>query len=522
MKIKLVNVDEFIQVNQCLEVTNPVYFSNGRPTEDGLFSPTIFGELGTEDRRTKFGYIDLHGKFLQPIIYKVLTSLDSRIDSIISGTGYYRLDPKGNLVEDGQRGETGLDFLYKIVEQLKFAESESPVRKTKIKLIKGLKKDEMFMDKWLVLPAFLRDYNPKGSVVEVDAVNDIYAKIIRTASSIDGTTLNFLAHNSRANLQKNLVTLYTDFTESLAHKKGLIRRSLLGKSVDYATRSVITAPKVNSKSYDKLEIKFGYTGVPLSQIITLFYPFFVKYIEDFVKIHREELSRFKDKDGKDIYIPNIEEQFSAKGIEKILEGYIKNIEGRFSSLTVKDQDGKVHPVQIFSEQLKRNFTLTDIVYIAAVDICADKHVFVTRYPVESFLNIYPSKIKILSTKNTMEMRLPDRYLENYPVIYPDYPVDEETFVDSVRPSLLVLGALGADFDGDTVSLRGVFTKEANQEAERMINSKTMIIGQGGNNARGIGNEAVLSLYTLTHMDWGDLWKVIYVFGSGWRSALIYS
>jgi len=72
---------------------------------------------------------------------------------------------------------------------------------------------------------------------------------------------------------------------------------------------------------------------------------------------------------------------------------------------------------------------------------------VTRYPVESFLNIYPSKIKILSTKDTVEMKLPDRYLENYPVIYPDYPVREEVFVDSVRPSLLVLGALGADFDG---------------------------------------------------------------------------
>ena len=52
---------------------------------------------------------------------------------------------------------------------------------------------------------------------------------------------------------------------------------------------------------------------------------------------------------------------------------------------------------------------------------------------------------------------------------------------------------------DTVSLRGLFTKEANQEAERMIKSKTMILGQAGTNARGIGNEAVLSLYTLTHM-----------------------
>ena len=168
MKIKLVNVDEYISAYQCLEVTNPVYFSNGRPNEDGLFSTTIFGELGTEERKTKFGYINLHGKFLQPIIYKVLVSLDSRIDNIISGTDFYTVDSKGNLVEDGVKGQTGLDFLYNNIEKIKFKTSDSQVRKTKLRLIKGLKKDEMFTDKWLVIPAFLRDYNPAVSVVEVD------------------------------------------------------------------------------------------------------------------------------------------------------------------------------------------------------------------------------------------------------------------------------------------------------------------------------------------------------------------
>lgn len=499
MKINLVDVDKYIKTFGCQPVTNPVYFANGRPTPDGLFSPEIFGELGTEERKTKFGYISLNAKFLQPIIYKVLVSLDSRIDSIISGTGFYTIDQQGNLVEDGVKGETGLDFLYKNIKKLKFRDSTSPSRRTKLSLISGLTPDQMFTDRWLVIPAFLRDYNPTGSIMEVDECNDTYSKIIRLASSLDGTTLSFLANNSKANLQKLLVKLYTDFTEGLAHKKGIIRKSLLGKSVDYAARSVITAPKVNAKTFDKIEIKYGYTGVPLSQLITLFYPFFVKYIEDFVHTHADELSRVKKPDGTEVYIPRVADQFNSKGIEKMLEGYIRNIAGRFASLTVKDKDGNVYPVQIFSDQLKRNFTLTDILYIAAVDICADKHVMVTRYPVENFLNVYPSKIKILSTKNTVKMQLPDRYLENYPVVYPDYPVHEETFIDSVRPSLLVLGAIGGDFDGDTVSLRGLFTKEANQEADRLINSKTMIIGQAGKNVRGVGNEAVLSLYTLTHM-----------------------
>ena len=63
----------------------------------------------------------------------------------------------------------------------------------------------------------------------------------------------------------------------------------------------------------------------------------------------------------------------------------------------------------------------------------------------SLLNIYPSKIKILSTKDTKPVKLPDKYLENYPVIYPDYPVDDEVFVDSVRISNLYTGVFDGKF-----------------------------------------------------------------------------
>ena len=44
-------------------------------------------------------------------------------------------------------------------------------------------------------------------------------------------------------------------------------------------------------------------------------------------------------------------------------------------------------------------------YIAADDILRDKHVYVTRFPIANFQNIYPSKIKILSTAKTHEVWL---------------------------------------------------------------------------------------------------------------------
>lgn len=385
MKINLIDVNEFIKENNCLEVTNPVYFSGNKPTEDGLFSTRIFGDIGTSDRKTKFGYINLNSKFLQPIIYKILISLDKRIDNIIRGSNYYSINSKGELVEDEQSGDTGLDFLYKNIKNIKFKESSSDQRRKKIDIINKLSPDQLFTDKFLVIPAFLRDYNPgsSDSIMEVDECNDVYSKIIRISSNLSSSTFGFIANNSKYQVQNLLLDLYTQFTEGLAHKKGIIRRSLMGKSVDYATRSVITAPKINSKTYDKIEIKFGYTGIPLSQLVTLFYPFFVKYIEDFIKTHEEELTRLKDKNGEDIYIDNIYEQFSTKGIQKLLENFIKNIEGRFDSIKVKDKEGNLHNVYIYNEQLGHNFTLTDLIYIAAVDICADKHVYVTRYPIEN-------------------------------------------------------------------------------------------------------------------------------------------
>ena len=53
------------------------------------------------------------------------------------------------------------------------------------------------------------------------------------------------------------------------------------------------------------------------------------------------------------------------------------------------------------------------------------------------------------------------------------------------------------YNGDTVSARGVFTKEANDECERLIKAKTMFLNQSGGLTRKLGNEAVLSIYSLT-------------------------
>jgi hypothetical protein len=51
--------------------------------------------------------------------------------------------------------------------------------------------------------------------------------------------------------------------------------------------------------------------------------------------------------------------------------------------------------------------------------------------------------------------------------------------------------------GDTVSLRGVYTMEANIEADRLIWEKKNLLDQMGRNSRKLGNEAIQAIYSLT-------------------------
>ena len=57
-----------------------------------------------------------------------------------------------------------------------------------------------------------------------------------------------------------------------------------------------------------------------------------------------------------------------------------------------------------------------------------------------------------------------------------------------------------DYDGDMLYMRGLFTKEANQEAKRIISAKSNILGASGEPTRGInaiGKEASIALFELT-------------------------
>lgn len=506
MKIDLLNMDTFIKRNDCPEVKNSVLFNFGnRPTDDGLLSIELFGQMGSDDRKNKFGYIDLKKKYLHPLTYKILISMNRKLAQCINGTKYFSVNAKGEIIEDSENGQTGISFLYDNWEKFKWKNSDSFTRNDKISVLTKEPKDELFVDKFLVIPPFIRDFQPTDNndrVDAVDTINDMYSKIIRYCQSSDDFSFSFLSYTNDALVQDLLVQVYDYCTSQLAKKTGLIHRGLLGKSIDYATRSVISCPQVNSKTWEKTQVRFGETGVPLSQVIVIFFPFMVYEMQAWFETN---LDTIKDtmKEKYNMSANHFMDNFDEEHIKKLMNTYIKNHEARFDPITFKDDSGSIRTLHLYKDDLKRDFTLTDLLFIVASEVIKNKHVYVTRYPITNFQNIYPSRIKILSTQKTCEMRLGNKYFEDYPLILEDYPLKNKNgqhdyFVDTVRINSYYLEAMGGDFDGDTVSLRGVFTQEANNEAEEIINSKNYLLNVSGGTARTVKNEAIQAIYSMTY------------------------
>ena len=74
------------------------------------------------------------------------------------------------------------------------------------------------------------------------------------------------------------------------------------------------------------------------------------------------------------------------------------------------------------------------------------------------------------------------------------PINSENYYITIR--IFILNG-DTYLDGDTVSIRSVFSKEANDECEKRINSVAYILDVEGKFMRGIDKDFTLCLYNLT-------------------------
>lgn len=525
MKLSLADLSKFVKVNPTMigQVTNPIMLDRGHtPTYDGLLSTDIFGNT-TKERTRKFGYIDLKGYYFQPIVYKNLKRLDRRIDGIIAGRIKVRIEKDGTMVEDDD-GQTGLDFIYKNWDKIKYPKNLSSIRNERIELFDNHSKNELFTRVWIVSPAMYRDINLQNSdngKISYHEINSMYSKLIRLVSMLgQDSSFTPIMNNTRYMIQSTLVDIYNFYKNLIEKKNGIIRKNLLGKSVDYGSRLVITTPTYNCNSYKDTNVDFFHAGIPLANCCSLFTPFILGWVRNFLQRELEFTSNkypFKGKNGEVEFKPLKDPMsyYNEERIKKMMDTFIFSYGNRFDKIVIPTEDMDKNPRYMYfsgtalsqdniSDAEKkgiaaRPMTLTDLFFLAASDVCKDKYVYITRYPLTDYLGVFPIGISVLSTQHTTKLKVGDKIFTHYPIVDLSKKENEiaSSFDDTVRFQNVYLKVIGGDYDGDQISVKGVFSQSANLEAARILKSKLNIIGIAGKGLRKTTNETVQTLYMIT-------------------------
>ena len=528
MNITLIT-DKIIEGNNLKEVTDPIFFKNGSiPTDGGLYSPIIFGET-PRDKAKNHAYINLKRKFFHPYVYEVLTKLYTNFDTIASGQGAWHISESGELMRikdetDSRYNEdnTGLEWLVENFHKIHFKESDSQGRKNKLKLIRSLSDDEIFISKWIVIPIFFRDVDLSSGRPSIPDISNWYSQIIMNVNSYDNEILAITKHLTLYKVQKLLVEI-RKFGQTLLEKKnGAFQKTILGKAPDFGGRGVISTPSLNGCDVpNDCIVDIIHSGLPLAYCIQMGKPFVMKWVTEFF----EDIFRSKNsipvytKNEKGDYeliyvdISDQSEVFTEEYIEKKMKMFIKSYGAeRFETVKIKCLDGMERELYFPGRGYTKNpndpransianrpMTWTDVFYLAAENTLSDKHCYITRYPLNDYFGIFPSKVAVLSTIKTTPVIVNGKVYPHYPVINLSLPpnVVSTQFIDTFSISNLYLDAIGGDYDGDTVSAKILFSLEANQEADQAMKDIKHYVSIQGNLVRVLGNEAYLTFYNMT-------------------------
>lgn len=504
MILDMFNLRDFIKINKLVPVTSPIALTPTKmPNPTGIFSYEIFGYT-TDDRKNIFSYIDLNGNFLHPQCYKTLSRMGS-LGKILTGEKYaIVVDGKVHITtqEEHEDAETGIDFFYDNWEKIDWKKTSVTTsikevsqdelsfdKKNRLKFFELLKKSEVFVDCWLVVPPFYRDMNTEDSTMG-DDINKLYNELISRANSMkSGFGFSSFSYITKNRIQQIIIMLYditmgpvsgksvdiNDGSLKGTSKRALIRKNLIGRFIDYGGYSVITSPLSSSAETVDDFVKYGTVRLPLQTFMSMTKPFFVNYCTNFFESAASYVKRVFG--NRLVKIDSI--QWSSTEIDKVLSRFIKTAadKGTPIAINVKYKNDKNEIVNIdwypqiyeskttdFKKAIPRPMTYLDLFYIAAEEIAKDKYSINIRHPVTNYQNSYAAKITLNSTNKTRDLYIMTPVVDpNNFVHYHRYPcIDDSNLLDFkfnekyndvdtdlVRATIIgngVIKSLGADYD----------------------------------------------------------------------------
>ena len=439
----------------------------------GLFSTEIFGKVGEERRNRLFAYIDMKIPIFHPVLFKAITNTKSLYGEILAGKSFAIFDPdlKDFIKKDALSGMTGYSFFVSHFKDLHYEERPSVKREFNIKLLYKYKETAL-MDKLIVMPAGLRDYEiDDNNKPTEDEINGMYRKVLSIAGVADGidikTNESYL-DSTRYNLQLVVNGIYDYIVSMLEGKHKLILGKWASRKIFNSTRNVISPyiPNVVELHGDRT-VSTTQTVVGLYQFLRATLPLSVKNIRDnylsdvFVGSNSPAVMVNKTtlkKERVDIDPSYYDEWMTFEGLEGVaarfgqedLRHEYLEIKNHYFGLIYKgpgvfkffqDIDDLPDP------SMKKDvypITFAELLYISVFRGANEVPCLFTRYPITGYGSIYPSYIYLKTTvKSDIRIELDESWQPKEGKAM-EFPVKDKQFFNSMAPSLKHLGRLGAD------------------------------------------------------------------------------
>jgi hypothetical protein len=470
---------------------------------DGLFSTEIFGLVGEERRNRTFAYIDLRINIFHPIVHRAFLDLKRLHGKIMDGTQYVLWDDelKEFVKSDAVSGFTGYEYFLSKVDKfdLTIKKEYTNKRKNTLKLLARYK-DSWFMNKLLVLPAGLRDYEvgADGKPSEGE-VNSYYRRVMSFANNVVVSAIKTnpeALDGLRYNLQEAVNDIYDYFESLLKGKNKLVLAKWASRKVFNSTRNVLTLYVPRSTDLDKMRVGTNHTIYGLFQFLKTALPLAIFQIKNgFMRTvfpgQNYPMSVTDPKTLKRVTVDfdhaSYDKWMTNEGIEKIINQFgndtfksiVVKIGDSYAGLVYRD-DTKFMFFQDIDEldpALDRKFvtpiTYVELLYHSVYKVANDVPVTNTRYPITGIGSIYPSLTYLQPTMKGISL---EEYVDNQPTgsIALEYPVGTDYF-SGVSVAMEHHKRLTADMDGDTVSTIAMLSEEARAEVKDLLGRRSYYV-----------------------------------------------
>lgn len=527
------NISLLIPTNQQLkmlgQITSHEIFEGlgGNFHENGLFSVSIFGRIGSSEREGRFGYIKLGLPVIHPVIYRNLIKLKAFYEDIILGKAYAIFDTSVNdfIKSNELEGRTGYTFFFDNWKKIDFQETGSGIRKNRLQLIAKYL-DKCTLDNFVVCPAAYREVEIDAyGRVTLDEVNEHYRALLNQTYGIPDyfgpNDDKAIYDRKRVAIQNNVQAIYDHFEKLLSGKGGFIQANWASRKVFNGTRNVISSLDTNASDLDRpnrpgfKDVAIGLLQGSVAVKPKTIFALRNSIIGDIFNSNNNRVQLLDKETLKRVWIDvptaTIDKWGTPDGLEKVINDLRVveqrsrpiEIEGHYVGLVYLDDNENFRVFRDIEElpehlnpEFVRPISYAELIYLAGLSMWNTSVGIVTRYPIENYNSSIPCRMYMKTTViGELRYQLDHNWERDeslplaleYPKIGKDYSAQ---WHDSLSLPPSTLAALGADFDGDTASFIAAYSKEAIAEANKFFDSRLAYLKAGG------GEEFSLNIHTL--------------------------